>query len=237
MAAKNKFGFLSSNGLKLIAVAAMLIDHVNVIFVGPEHNVWRGIGRIAFPIFAFMIAQGAVRTKNKALYALRLFAFGVISEIPYDLAVKGTFLEFTRQNVYFTLLLGLISVYCLDFLRKNHLGVLGIITTIACGLGAHFLASEYSFMGVVVITFMYIFSTIKTDARYLGFALSGLMTVFVYRYPLDLGIMPTQVYAAFCVIPLALYNGKRGKKMNKYFFYAFYPAHLLILYLIKTFIA
>lgn len=237
MAAKKKFGFLSSNALKLIAMTAMVIDHASVIFLGPEPNIWRGIGRIAFPIFAFMIAQGAVHTKNKLLYAVRLLAFCFISEVPYDMAFHGTFLEFTGQNVYFTLFLGLISVYCLDFFRKNRLGVLGVITTVACGLGAHFLASDYGFMGVVVITLMYMFSTIKTGVRYLGFALSALVTVFVYIFPLNIGIIPSQVYAVFCVIPLALYNGKRGKKMNKYFFYAFYPAHILILYLIKMFIS
>lgn len=237
MAAKKKFGFLSSNALKLIAMVAMVIDHANVIFVGPEHNIWRNIGRIAFPIFAFMIAEGAVRTKNKLKYALRLLVFAFISEIPFDLAFKGTILEFTHQNVYFTLFLGLISVYCLDFFRKNRLEILGIITTVACGLGAYFLESDYGFMGVVVITLMYMFSTIKTGVKYLGFALSGLVTVFVYVFPLNIGILPYQVYAAFCFIPLALYNGKRGKKMNKYFFYFFYPAHILILYLIKMFIA
>ncbi len=237
MAAKKKFGFLSSNALKLIAMAAMVIDHASVIFLGPEPNVLRSIGRIAFPIFAFMIAEGAVHTKNKLRYAVRLLVFCAVSEVPYDMAFNGEYLEFFKQNVFFTLFLGLISVYCLDFFRKNRLGVLGVITTVACGLGAHFLSSDYGFMGVVVITLMYMFSTVKTGVKYLGFALSGLMTVFVYIFPLNIGIVPSQVYAAFCVIPLALYSGKRGKKMNKYFFYAFYPAHILILYFINMLIS
>ncbi len=237
MAAKKKFGFLSSNALKLIAMAAMVIDHAGVIFVGPEPSVWRSIGRIAFPIFAFMIAEGAVHTKNKPLYAVRLLAFSLISEVPYDMAFNGSYLEFQKQNVFLTLFLGLISVYCLDFFRKNRLGILGIITTVACGLGAHFLASDYGFMGVVVIALMYMFSTVKTGVKYLGFALSGLMTVFVYIFPLNIGIIPSQVYAVFCVIPLALYNGKRGKKLNKYIFYAFYPVHILILYFINMLIS
>ncbi len=236
MAAKNKFGFLSSNWLKIIAMAAMVIDHASVIFLGPETNIWRHIGRIAFPIFAFMIAEGAVHTKNKFLYASRLLAFSVISEVPFDMAFNGTYLEFSHQNVFFTLFLGLISVYCLDFFRKKGLGILGLITTLACSFGALFLSSDYGFMGVIVITLMYMFSTVKTGVRYLGFAIAGLMTSIVYAFPLSFGFIPSQVYAALCVIPLSLYNGKRGRKMNKYFFYAFYPVHIIILYFVKMFI-
>lgn len=237
MAAKNKFGFLSSNALKLIAMTAMVIDHGSVIFMGPESNIWRHIGRIAFPIFAFMIAEGAVHTKNKFLYASRLLAFAVISEVPFDMAFSGTYLEFKNQNVYFTLFLGLISVYCLDFLRKKNVGILGIVTTLACSFGALFLSSDYGFTGVVVITLMYMFSTVKTSVRYLGFAMAGLMTSIVYVFPLSFGFISSQVYAALCVVPLSLYNGKRGRKMNKYFFYAFYPVHIIILYFVKMFIA
>lgn len=237
MAAKNKFGFLSSNLLKIIAMAAMVIDHASVIFIGPETNLWRQIGRISFPIFAFMIAEGAVHTKNKFLYAARLLAFAVISEVPFDMAFNGTYLEFSHQNVFFTLFLGLICVYCLDFFRKKSLGALGIITTIICGLGAFFLKSDYGFMGVIVIALMYMFSTVKTGIRYLGFALTGLMTSIVYVFPLSFGFLQSQVYAALCFVPLSLYNGKRGRKMNRYFFYAFYPVHIIILYFIKMFIA
>ncbi len=237
MAAKNKLGFLSSNLLKIIAMAAMVIDHASVIFIGPETNVWRYIGRIAFPIFAFMIAEGAVHTKNKFLYAARLLAFAVISEVPFDMAFNGTYLEFSKQNVFFTLFLGLIAVYCLDFFRKKGLGALGIVTTIICALSAFFLSSDYGFTGVIVITLMYMFSTVKTGVRYLGFAIAGLMTSIVYVFPLSFGFIPSQVYAALCFIPLAFYNGKRGRKMNRYFFYAFYPVHIIILYFIKMFIA
>ena len=235
MAAKKKFGFLSSNLLKIIAMAAMVIDHASVIFIGPENTVWRHIGRIAFPIFAFMIAEGAVHTKNKFLYAVRLLAFAVISEVPFDMAFNGTYLEFSHQNVFFTLLLGLISVYCLGFFRSKGVGILGAVTTIGCSLGAFFLSTDYGFMGVMVITLMYMFSTVKTGVRYLGFALSGFLTSIVYGFPLSFGFLPSQVYAALCFIPLSLYNGKRGRKMNRYFFYAFYPVHILILYVIKAY--
>lgn len=231
--AKGKLKFLSANGLKIIAMAAMVIDHASVIFIGPETNVWRCIGRISFPLFAFLIAEGAVHTKNKLKYASRLLLFAFISEVPYDIAFNGEYLEFSGQNVFFTLFSGLISVYMLDFLRSKRLGFLGVFTTLGMGLVATFLASDYELMGVVVITLMYMFSTVKTGARYLGFALTGLLSCFVYKYPFDIGIATAQIYAALAAIPLAFYNGKRGRKINKYFFYLFYPAHIIILYVIK----
>ncbi len=237
MAAKKKSGFLSSNVLKIIAMVTMVIDHANVIFIGAQANLWRNIGRISFPIFAFLIAEGAVHTKNKLKYAVRLLIFAFISEVPYDIAFNGKWLEFENQNVFFTLFLGLISVYALDFLRDRRLGVLGVISTFACGIAAAVLSSDYGFMGVVVIALMYIFSTVKTGVRYLGFAIAGFMTSIVYGFPLSFGFIPAQVYAALSFIPLALYNGRRGRKMNKYFFYLFYPAHILILYAIKLLIA
>lgn len=236
MAAKNKFGFLSSNLLKIIAMTAMVIDHASVIFLGPEPTIWRNIGRISFPIFAFLIAEGALRTKNKPLYALRLLAFAVISEVPYDMAFNGAYLEFTGQNVFFTLFLGLIAVYFLQFFGKKNIAILGVVTTYALGFLAGMISSDYGFMGVVVIVLMYMFSTVKTGVRYIGFALAGLITSVVYVFPLQFGFIPSQVYALFCFIPIALYNGKRGRRMNKYVFYAFYPVHILILYVIKTYI-
>ena len=231
--AKGKSGILSANVLKIIAMAAMVIDHASVVFSGPETNVWRCIGRISFPIFAFLIAEGAVHTKNKLKYAFRLLLFAFISEVPYDMAFNGKYLEFSEQNVFFTLFLGLLSVYVLDFLRKKRLGFFGIFTTLGLGFVAASLSSDYELMGVVAITLMYMFSTVKTGARYLGFALTGVLLCFVYKYPFDIGIASGQVYAAFAAVPLALYNGKRGRKMNKYIFYLFYPAHIIILYVIK----
>ena len=234
--AKATKGILSTNALKLIAMAAMVIDHASVIFLGPTSNIFRAIGRISFPIFAFLIAEGAVHTKNKAKYALRLLLFAFLSEIPFDIALQGKYLEFSKQNVFFTLFLGLISIYFLDFFRKKNVGFLGIFTTFGLSFLAAYISSNFGFMGVVVITLMYMFAGVKTDARYVGFALAGLVTCFVYVYPANIALASSQIYASLVFIPLALYNGKKGRKMNKYFFYLFYPAHLLILYLVKTFI-
>ena len=117
MAAKSRFAFLSSSTLKIIAMAAMVLDHYSVIFNGTESTVFRHIGRIAFPIFAFLIAEGAKRSKNKLKYAIRLLAFAFISEVPYDWAFYGEILHIEKQNVYFTLFLDLIVVIIIKMLE------------------------------------------------------------------------------------------------------------------------
>ena len=233
MASKNKAAFISSNFLKIIACILMVIDHAAVIFIGEAPSLWRGIGRLSFPIFAFMIAEGAIRSKNRLKYVLRLLVFAVISEIPYDWGFKGVFLEWENQNVYFTLTLGLISVIILKELTKRHLGILAVISTLILGFGAFFIKSDYGFMGVVVITLMGVFNMTKASSKYIGYALSALLTTIAFVPPLTIGFIPSQFYAVFSAIPISLYNGKRGKKINKYIFYIFYPAHILILALIK----
>lgn len=236
MAKKNKVGFLSTNLLKIIAITAMVVDHASVIFIGGQPTIWRDIGRIAFPIFAFLIAQGAIHTKNRLKYLLRLVAFSVISEVPYDIAFKGTYFETTSQNVYFTLALGLISVYLLDFLRSHKLGILGFVTTAICGLGAYYLHSDYGFSGVVVITLMFVFASASPSVKYVGYAISAFMTTIYYAPVLYIGFIEAQLPAVFSALPIALYSGRPGKKTNKYIFYAFYPVHILILWLIKKYI-
>lgn len=233
MAKKSKFGFLSSNVLKIIAVIAMVIDHSAVVFSLEPMSVFRGIGRLAFPIFAFLIAQGAVRSKNKLKYILRLVLFAFISEIPFDLAFGDSWFDMKNQNVYFTLVLGLLSCIAYDFLRKKNLGILAFVSAFIFGLGAFFLHSDYGFMGVIVITLMAVFSSAAPSVKFIGLTLSAFMTSIVYTPPLGFGFLQAQLPAVFSAAPLSLYNGKRGKRVNKYVFYAFYPVHILVLYLIK----
>lgn len=236
MTKRNRFGFLSTNLLKLIAMAAMLADHASVIFLGEHTTVWRNIGRIAFPIFAFLIAQGAIHTKNRLKYLFRLVLFAFISEVPYDLAFGSSYFDMESQNVFFTLSLGLVSIFMLGFFQKNKVGILGLVTTAVCGLGAYYLNSDYGFMGVVVITLMFVFSAASQSVKYIGFAMSALMTAISYVPVINIFFIPAQLPAVLSAVPIAFYNGKPGKKMNKYIFYAFYPAHILVLYLIKNYV-
>ncbi len=232
MAKKSRSGFLSSNALKLIAVLTMITDHAAVAFFDSD-PLMRAVGRLAFPIFAFLIAEGARRTSSPVKYCFRLFLFALISEIPFDLAFHGAVLEFSAQNVYFTLLLGLISSLILRFLQKHNLSVLAVVSTPALSLAAAFIGSDYGAMGVVVITLMYVFSESAPSSRLAGYALTGALTSVVYEFPAQLYFIPNQLFAAAACIPMFFYNGKRGRRVNKYAFYLIYPLHLLVIALLE----
>ncbi len=231
---KSKFSFLPSFALKIIALFAMTLDHISVVFNGPEATPLRNIGRICFPLIAFMISEGVRYTKNKKRYILNMGIFALISDIPFDLAFYGKPFEINEQNVYFTLFFGVIAVSALDELIKRKQGYLGIFVALFTGLAAFFLGGDYGFMGVIVCMGMYLSSLLPQGINLIGYALSALLTVIVFVPPLNFGFISTQLPAVFAVIPIALYNGKKGPKLNKYLFYAYYPLHLIILYAVSS---
>ncbi len=230
-----KFGGLSGSVLKVIAITVMVIDHTSVVFVGQDLNIWRTIGRLGFPIFAFFIAEGAGRTKNIYKYMLRLAAFALVSEIPFDLAFNGTWFYPEYQNVFFTLLMGLMAIWAFMMLDKVKLGWLSPLTTAVLAAGAYFLNTDYDATGVAAIFLFYIVMRLPKLPRAIGIvAVCFGLTLLIYN-----GIPAynsAEEFAVFASIPLLLYNGKKGFKMNKYFFYAFYPGHILLLWLISLFI-
>ena len=260
-AAATKKRGLTSNTLKLIAIVLMLLDHFAVVFTDvlyatdsgiTVHDLLRSAARIAFPLFAFFIAVGATYTKNIYKYMLRLFAFAIISEIPFDLALNGKWLEFGYQNVFFTLFLGLLSVFLYQKLREYHLEFLAVLLLIPIAYAAEeWLQTDYGATGVVCIFLFYIFMQAPTPVRQIGFALTcAVITFMLYIHPytepfyydyggqrtlfhLDLyAIYNKNEFFAIAAAPfMILYNGEKGFHMNRWFFYAFYPGHLLLLWL------
>lgn len=307
---------ISGSTIKIIAVAAMLIDHAAAAVLArylvagineaavmgnamgwveenallyTVYSVMRAIGRLGFPIFCFLLVEGYQRTGDVKKYALRLGLFALLSEIPFDLAICGTPLHFGYQNVYFTLLLGLLALCAYGFFGKAEtpekalpaalrilLTVTGITAPavyiavdtgffvnggagkaavfggIACVvtagvffwqmkkhgllhaqtvcadltaltffmLLAELLQTDYSGMGVLTVSAMYLFRKRRAVSMSAGCVVLTVMSL-------------SEIPAFLAVLPAALYNGKRGLKM-KYFFYAFYPAHLLLLYVIAV---
>ena len=227
----------SGSVLKLIAVITMLIDHSHVILekypffkeiffeTKPAYQLsWymicRTVGRIAFPIYAFLLTEGFMHTHDRKKYALNLFIFALISEIPWNLLHGGTWF-YETQNVFFTLFLGLLCMITYETYREDtgkQLCFLLIIAVIAMLLNA-----DYGLKGVGFIFAMYLLREKKVPQMFVsGAFLSG-------NIYFTLGVM-----SAF--IPINLYNQERGfirGKFWKYAFYAFYPVHMLILYLIK----
>ena len=218
---------MSGTALKWIAVISMLIDHTAEVLM--NHNaaltepIWaqiyvlmRGIGRIAFPIYAFLLVEGFLHTRDVKKYLTRMFLFAVVSEIPFDLAVFHTPFYWGYQNVFFSLFLGLLALAGIRWgtgLWKQALAL------IMCVGAAQLINCDYGAFGVFFIVLLYMTRYDKKTQTVLG-ALS-----LVWELP---GIL------AF--IPIRLYNGTRGRCGNKYFFYAFYPAHLLILWMIGRFV-
>ncbi len=193
----------------------MLIDHIGAIFF-PSEFTFRYIGRLAFPIFCFLLVEGVCYTHNIRLYMLRLGIFALISEIPYDLAFHGKVLEFEGQNVFFTLLFGVVLLYILKMDHEWPVKVLEILLFMWITV---IMKTDYSYKGILLISVFYFFR----EKRWAGLA-GGALWNFLWNNKI-------QEYGALAMIPIALYNGERGRSM-KYFFYLFYPLHLVVLFVL-----
>ena len=224
----DKMKILSGSMLKLIAVITMLIDHIAAYLI-PHHwvlftafgynitlyRIMRNLGRWAFPIFAVLLIEGFIHTHNRTKYGISLAVFALISEIPWNLVHSGT-LFFQGQNVFFTLLLGFLGLCVLEHLQ-NHLLQAGAL--IALALLAVVLRSDHSAIGFAFIMLMYALREHEPVRP---------LTAFLFNNH-------WWVMSAF--LPISLYNGKRGfvkGKVLKYAFYAFYPIHLFVIYLVQV---
>lgn len=196
--------------LKLIAVLTMAIDHTGYIF-SPEHPIFRCIGRIAFPIFAYYISEGYIHTSDLRKYILRLFTLGLISQIPYSLI-------FTDWNILFTLTLALILIWAYD--KKKYVIGIGILV-LSCMIPV-----DYGIYGVVLPLCIY---AIKSKPKLL-------LTVLVMSvaYAIKFSFWP-QICAVLGVMLIQM-PIKIKVSVNKYFYYAFYPVHLVVLIVIAMII-
>ncbi len=231
----SKYG-LSGSTLKLIACITMLIDHtgaavVNTILATSDlkytnydayqnlhtlYSLMRGVGRLAFPIFCFLIVEGFFHTRSVKKYIERMFLFALISELPFDFALKASVPFWQKQNVYFTLLIALICLWLIDQMQ----GRLWIqLLALAGGMYlAQALKTDYNFKGVFLIVILYFFR----DHR-------------LYQCVTGAASIAWERYAPLAFIPIFFYNGKRGLKL-RYFFYFFYPVHLVILGIIRHYV-
>ena len=213
----------------------MLCDHVGDSFIG-HFSFLNFIGRIAFPIFAFQIVQGYIHTSNLKKYMLRLFLFACISQIPFMLFLS-TFYDSYYLNIFFTLLLGTIALYGYDKFRNKYLGIL--FAVLICII-AHFLQVDYGAYGVLVIFLFYIFNTKFNDKKIFMCLTFAVITTLKYlpsiiNYPnYSIIYLNCILFTCISLIPICAYNGKQGPKA-KYLFYAFYPVHLLVLYILRIF--
>lgn len=242
-------GGLTGATLRLIAAATMLIDHfAGSILDFAAFNSSAGwdiallrrvslglhlVGRLAFPIFVFLLVEGFFHTRSRARYLKRLAVLALVSEFPFDLALMlwrsdmqaGIWLRFEHQNVGFTLAIGLLVMWtCEKLLEKGRIvGAVGSIAAVACGCGlAQLLATDYSWGGVLAIAGAY-------AARRVGvkdLAIPLIVLPLAIMYPVELVALLDWIFIHF-------YNGERGRTHGR-LFYAFYPAHLLVLGILKV---
>ena len=228
---------LDTDFLKLIAVLSMTVDHVGAVFF-PEYPVFRWIGRMAFPLFCYCMTEGLLYTHDIRRYLARLGVFALLSQPFWILAFNaddflGNLLNF---NIFFTLFVSLLAMW--GFKKHNWPLFLGCVLLLA------FVNFDYSVTGVMLMLIFYLCRQIPygwigevAGLAFLNCKLLGGMTI-----PLTLGSwtleFPEQGLALLALIPIWLYNGRQGahNKAIQYACYAFYPAHMLILALLRMYL-
>lgn len=239
-------GGLNGNQLKLIAVASMLVDHIGLLLVGngilpqlvmkqQEYASWyllycvmRIAGRIAFPIYAFLLMEGFFHTKDWKKYALRLGVFALISEIPFDLVAWQRPLDWQTQNIFFTLFLGLLMLKAMETMEQRMPAgsfaasemVPQYIAVCGFSLLAWLMRTDYDYTGILLIAMYYWFRHNPKKLCCLGLVWMTIMTGRLFYLP-GLALAFWFIYR---------YNGRRGSGKGKYAFYLVYPVHLLALY-------
>lgn len=231
---------LSGDNLKIIAAIVMFIDHASFCIlhyymsicymdITPEaytrlnnlYEVGRGIGRTAFPIFCFLLVEGFIRTSNVRKHAIRLFVFALISEVPFDLAHFRVPFDWSHQNVMLELFLGFMLLILIKYIQEELTGLseglrwLCICCSVvaACEI-ATLTKLDYNLFGILLISVLYLLRDCN-PLNYIGGA----------------AVISREKYAPIAFVLLYFYDSTKKPKL-KYFFYLFYPAHLLLIYLI-----
>lgn len=230
---------MSGATLKRIAVITMLVDHIgaaffyiftsgydgSAAFAGADamYQVLRIIGRTSFPIFCFLLVEGFLHTRSVVKYLCRLLVFAIVSEVPFDLAFFDKAWDTAMQNVYFTLFFGVLAMTVLRWggeayaARKKHakwLVAAGVLGAAACLGAAYLLRTDYAWKGVLLILVLYVLRRQRRLSCLAGYVTMCIAMTDSWGFP------------AFFLIDG--YNGEKGNG-SKYFFYVFYPVHLLVL--------
>lgn len=239
--------------LKIIAYVSMIVDHVGYLggFSEPVTVALRCIGRVSFPLFAFMICEGYRHTRNRGAYFLRILVTGIVSAIPYSLCFYSTPIYLQKFNVMFTLGAGLFCIYITDEVQKRvccsmrSLYVFASLVVFSASVVIAYLCAymnfEYGTWGVLLIYTLYLCRNNRWVQGLITvlFACQGLPGALLSGDAISRSAL-IMTAASFAAIPILLYNGKRGYRygasaisaLAKYSFYAIYPLHLLLLYII-----
>ena len=206
----------------------MFLDHYQFMIGGSE--IFRIIGRVAFPIFAFTLSEGYVHTRNLKKYLLRIFCFAVGIQILFILFGYGGIV-----NIFFTLFFGLVAIYILnlkkDLVKEPFMKVIKVILIAGILYLAQVLQLDYGAYGILLIM---IFNAFRNDKLKILMSFLAL-NMFNIIFPNVFQIIDTQIFSLISLIFIFMYNGEKGKSI-RYFFYLFYPVHFFILGVIKFFL-
>ncbi len=236
---------LTSFTLHILGMIFMLCDHLWATLI-PGNEWLTCVGRLTFPIFAFMTVEGYFHTKDFKKYLKRMLFFAILSEIPFNLTYSGMWFYPIHQNVLWTFILALLCMRTIDNVKKKHQSWKAILF-IALYIGLFCLASlltmvDYYHYGLLTVLVFYFFRGSKWWQRLgqlagmvwiNGYMVKGLTYSFTL-FGLDFNI-GQQVFAIPAILLIWCYHGKQGlhNKFIQYLFYAFYPGHLLILGIIN----
>ena len=240
MEALKRLRILNGNALKFIAAALMLVDHIGVIFF-PEELLWRIVGRLSMPLFAFALSEGCRYTKNKTKHFFLLFALALLCQIVYYFFDDGNL----YMSILVTFSLSVLTIYALQFCKKT------VFDEKTSGLEK---GLSFALLAAMILCNFALCQIFEIDYGFWGIMLPVFVSVFDFRgipapaFLQKLDCLPARVFAlsigliflavsfgaiefyAFLAIPiLLLYNGEKGKWKTKYFFYVFYPLHLALL--------
>ena len=257
---KQRFALTTAH-LKWIAIITMLIDHLTAGLLLPyfqmmirQDYLWyadgpgkvvyywyyilRGVGRVAFPLFCFMIVEGFWHTRDRRKYLVRLTVFGFLSEIPFDLAFEHSLFCVDSQNVFFTLAIGLAAIMVLEGILTRLPKVIWrysllIVVIVFFAALAWAIRTDYGACGVLLIIVFYLF---REKPVYRNLLVIVLLYATGYRYDWENYQFTFQLQSALLemvgvvsLILIKFYQGEKGRNLPKYFFYLFYPVHLLLI--------
>ena len=231
---------MTGNQLKILALITMTIDHVGVVLL-PQYVILRIIGRLTYPIFAYMVAEGCFYTHSKKRYLGGIFALGLVCQLGFFIAMGSL-----EQSILTSFVLAIVTIYALQLAdsRRDFIGVLALIGALALDgfvalalpviLAGTDFSIDYGFWGILLPAFCYaprIFFKKALDKQRLRLMLAcatlGIVLVCIQMNDWMGGI---QWFSLFAIVPLACYNGKRGTWPLKYLFYIYYPAHLVAIW-------
>lgn len=211
--------------LKIIALITMIIDHYGAIFHS-DIDLYRIVGRLAFPIYCFLLVEGYFHTKDVKRYIKRLFIFALISEIPFDYAFYNK-LTFMHQNIFFTLSIGLAAIYLLENKEGKYSNNKPLVLSLAVFLSL-LLSVDYNFIGIIYILSFYFTRNYPKTKRLSIVGLTLLLTNLLF-------VPGPQNFSILAIPIIYFYNGKLGpkNKILQILFYAAYPLHLIMFYILK----